>query len=328
MKKLIEDFSSNIEDGLKIASEIKLNPLVGEIHEIVICGMGGSGIGGRIVAMWLQSEMKYPVFSVHDYNLPAFVDKNTLVIASSYSGNTEETLICIEKAHENGARIIGITSGGKLEKYCGQKGEDCIIVPGGNPPRSALAFSLIQLVAIFTKLNFIGENSLKQFVSAKELIDQEKENIHNEALALAKEINNKQCVFYTSALYEGIAVRAKQQLNENAKLLCWHHVIPEMNHNELVGWGGGNDNYAAIFLDTQDWIPRNKKRFEISLEVIRKKTKNVFVVEAKGNNKIEKSIYLIHFVDWLSWYLSEMNNTDAMEIKVIDYLKNELSNFK
>ena len=106
-----------------------------------------------------------------------------------------------------------------------------------------------------------------------------------------------------------------------------HHVIPEMNHNELVGWGGGDDRFGALFIDTQDWNPRNNKRLEFSLEVVREKTKNVLVLKAKGNSVIERSLYIIHLVDWASWYLSELKSVDAMDIKVIDSLKSTLAKF-
>ena len=327
MHKLINEFPDNLEEGLKIARNAMLKPVAAEIHEIVICGMGGSGIGGKIVSLWLQDELKYPVILVQDYNLPNFVDENTLVIASSYSGDTEETLMSVEKAAEKGARIIAITSGGRLKDFCAERNFDYIIVPGGNPPRSAIAFSLIQLVAIFAKLGMVSETHLTSFENALKLIRKESDNIKSEARSLSTSLNGFIPIFYAGAKYEGIAVRARQQFNENAKTLCWHHVIPEMNHNELVGWGGGDERFAVVLFNTGDLIPRNQRRFEITMEVIRQKTPNVIVVDAMGESIIERSLYLIHLIDWASYFSAEQHKVDSMEIEVIDFLKNELSNF-
>ena len=145
MKDLIYAFPDNIKEAIDIAEASELKKPSNKITNIVMCGLGGSGIGAKMVANWLQDEMKVPVALVNDYTLPAYVDENTLVIGSSYSGNTEETTIAIEEAKTRGCHIIGICSGGKLEKFCKNNRYDCIVVPGGNPPRSALALSLIHI---------------------------------------------------------------------------------------------------------------------------------------------------------------------------------------
>ncbi len=328
MNKLIAEFPQNIVDALKIAANMKFSKPQHDIQNIVICGMGGSGIGGRLVAEWLEMEIKIPMLFVQDYDLPAFVNKNTLVIGSSYSGNTEETLSSVAQGLERGAHVVGICSGGLLETFCKENDLDVVIVPGGNPPRSALAFSVIQLISLLTQLGFISrERSLSDLEKGRKLIIAEKENIETEARQLAQFLKDKVIAIYAPSNYEAVAIRARQQFNENGKLLCWHHVIPEMNHNELVGWGGGDDRFGVLFLDTQDWKPRNNKRLEFSLEVVKGKTKHVMVLKAKGNSVIERSLYIIHVVDWASWYLSELTAVDAMDIKVIDSLKSTLAKF-
>src|SRR5690606_35191262 len=122
-----------------IASKATFKAPKNEIRNIVICGLGGSGIGGRMVSQWVQSELQVPISSFQDYDIPAFIDKHTLIIASSYSGDTEETLISVEQAHSKGAHVIAVCSGGKLQKFCKENEYDAVIVPGGNPPRTALA---------------------------------------------------------------------------------------------------------------------------------------------------------------------------------------------
>lgn len=327
MEKLIAAFPQNLIDALEIASKVSLKKPENAVHNIVVCGMGGSGIGGKIVTEWIQSELKVPVSLLQDYDLPAFVDQHSLVIGSSYSGNTEETLFAVKAAHEKGAHLIGITSGGEMHDFCRQENIDCIIVPGGNPPRSAVAFSIVQLVNIFVQLDMISAQNLEEIKISLNLLSNEKAAIQAEAKQIATFLFGKVGVIYSGPKYEAVAVRARQQFNENSKYLCWHHVIPEMNHNELVGWSGGDERFAVLFLNTRDLNPRNQVRYTITKDVIAKKAAGVMELTPNGTTQIQRSFYLIHLVDWASFYLSEMNKADIMDIKVIDYLKNELANF-
>lgn len=327
MDKLITEFPQNMLDALEIASKVQLKKPEYGIHNIIICGMGGSGIGGKIVSQWIQDEARIPVYLLNDYSLPAFVDKHTLVIGSSYSGNTEETLACVYKAQKRGSHIIGICSGGEMQRFCESEKLDCIVVPGGNPPRTAVAFSIVQLVNIFVQLGIISETNLKEIKLSHDLLMRELDKIHDKAKEIAAFLDGKVGVIYSGPEYEAVAVRARQQFNENAKYLCWHHVIPEMNHNELVGWGGGDDRFVVLFLNTQDLIPRNQKRYDISKDIIAQKAAGVMELDALGDSRIQRSFYLIHLVDWASYYLAEMKQVDIMDIKVIDFLKHELANF-
>jgi glucose/mannose-6-phosphate isomerase len=327
MDKLIAAFPDNLHEALEIASKVIFKIPDNPIHHIVVCGMGGSGIGGKIVAQWGLDDMSIPILSVQDYNLPEYVGKNSLVIGSSYSGNTEETLTTLHKSHEKGAHIIGICSGGEVQSFCAENKYDCVIVPGGNPPRTALAFSVVQLMNLFIQLGFMSPDRLKEIQESKAFLEVSMTQIKTEAKKLAGFIKDTVPVFYAASKYEAAVIRARQQFNENSKLLCWHHVIPEMNHNELVGWGGGDERFAAIFFDTHDLLPRNEKRLNITVEQVKKWTSRVAVYDVLGKNQIERTFYLIHLVDWASWYLSELKNSDAMDIAVIDYLKNELANF-
>lgn len=327
MDKLIAAFPQNMLDALTIAESQKFKQPTTTIHHIVICGMGGSGIGGRIVSQWIQDEVKVPVFILQDYDLPAFVNQHTLVIGSSYSGNTEETMTGVNEAKNRGAHIIGITSGGEMKAFCEANNYDVVIVPGGNPPRSATAFSIVQLMNIFVQLGLINAIRLSEIRSSHSLLLEHTSTIHQLAKDIAHFLYGKVGVIYSGPAYESIAIRARQQFNENSKYLSWHHTIPEMNHNELVGWGGGDDRFAVLMLHTNDLNPRNQKRFEITKETISKKAAGIMEIEAIGNSQIEKSFYLIHLVDWASYYLCDLNKADIMDIEVIDFLKDELSKF-
>ena len=325
MKQLIKSFPHQIKEALDIAAKASFKKSKSRIENVVICGLGGSGIGAKIVANWVQDEMKLPVILVNDYTLPAFASEQTLVIASSYSGNTEETLMAVESAHKNGCFIFGITSGGALQAFCNENGYDCVIVPGGNPPRSAVAYSLVQLVNYFVKMSFVSPDLIEQIENSISLLAEHDALIHVEAQNLANFLFGKVGVMYGETKYEGVVVRAKQQFNENAKYLLWHNVIPEMNHNELVGWGGGDDRFATVFFNAPDLHPRNQRRMEITKETIEKKCGALFNLYPKGGSLVERSIYYIHLVDWASYYLCELNQVDIMDIKIIDYLKVELA---
>src|SRR5574343_1306161 len=293
MDKLITAFPQNILDALAIAAAQNFQQPKAPIHNIAICGMGGSGIGGKIVAQWIENKVNIPVVIIQDYDLPAFIGKNSLVIGSSYSGNTEETMSGIKEAQKRCAHIIGITSGGEMKSFCESNKYDCVIVPGGNPPRSATAFSIVQLINIFVQLGFLDSSIIEEFKSSYQLLKDETESIHAIAKDVASFLFGKVGVIYSSPQYEAVAIRARQQFNENSKYLFWHHTTPEMNHNELVGWGGGDDRFKVLMLHTNDMNPRNQKRYEITKDIISKKAAGIMEIEAIGNTQIEKSFYLI-----------------------------------
>jgi len=327
MEKLISAFPANISEALEIAKRSKFKTPDREIQNIVICGMGGSGIGGKLVGKWIENEIGVPILFAHDYTLPAFVSKHSLVIGSSYSGNTEETLSTIYEAIEKGAHIIGVTSGGEMQAICEKNGFDCVIVPGGNPPRTALAFSLVQLLNIFSELGMISSERLNEMELARQLIVNDEANIKAKAHEVAQFLLGNVGVLYGTTIYEPALVRARQQFNENAKLLCWHHSLPEMNHNELVGWGGGDDRFASILFESEDIHPRNARRMEITKARIASMSSKNMTISPKGNSLIERSIYYINLVDWASLYLANLKKVDPIDIEIIDYLKAELAKF-
>ena len=325
MKELISRFPDNIHQAVEIA---KNNPLIvpkKDIENIVLCGRGGSGIGGKIIENWTSEALQVPCVCVSEYNIPSFVGPNTLFIGTSYSGNTEETLYSLNEAKSRGAVVVGITSGGALEQFCKENTYNYILIPGGNPPRSALAFSLVQLLHVLESFNLIADTHINSMTSAAELLENNQEEIHNSAQNIAKHLFGKVGIYYSETKYEGVVVRARQQFNENSKFLGWHHVIPEMNHNELVGWTGGDKRFAPVFLDASDIFERNRRRFEITRKAVEEKTGSVFTLQAKGKDLVERSLYFIHVLDWASFYLCEMNQADIMDIAIIDYLKGELS---
>lgn len=327
MQNLILDFPKHIKIALDLSARVALDKPDFDFKNVLILGMGGSGIGGVLVRNWISDDITIPVFCVHDYSIPAFVDDETLVIASSYSGNTEETLMALSQAQDNGAYIIGICSGGKLEAFCKEYKYPLLMVPGGNPPRTALGFSLVMLLTIFEKMELVTNRYSAMIQTAAQNVEHELESIQAQANDLAKFLSKRIPIFYATSHFEGVAVRARQQINENAKTLCWHHLVPEMNHNELVGWTGGNERYAPVFLLSQHELDRNLLRIQLSKDEMAARNCDTFTLKALGENKVEEAIYLIHIIDWASYYLSEMNDVDPIAIPAITLLKSELERF-
>jgi len=325
MKQYVADFAKHLEQALSIGEQSTFTVKPKEFDTILICGLGGSGIGGTIIAQLLAPQLNIPVIVNKDYHIPAFVNNRTLVIASSYSGNTEETLEMLTQAENKQAEIVAVSSGGKLLEICREKQYNYIQIPAGFPPRAAFGLSFPQLFFVLEKYGIINRSFIDDFTSAITLLKNTEAELCIEARQLAENLLGKIPVIYSAAPFEGVAVRFRQQLNENAKMLCWHHALPEMNHNELVGWAGGNDNLAVVFFRNNDDYYRTQKRMEINREIIEKYTPHIFEVYSKGTNTIEKSMYLIHLGDWVSVYLAEMKNIDAVEVDVITYLKGELA---
>lgn len=325
MKELIESVNKQIEEAFEIGKNAGFNIPQKKIDLVMICGLGGSGIGGKIISQLVAQELKVPVMLSNDYDVPACVNQNTLLIASSYSGNTEETLAAVRKAIAVNAEIAVITSGGELLEMAIDKNWNRLVVPKGQQPRAMLIYSLVQQLYILKNYGLIEGKEINQLNEISLFLSENKSNICDEAMRVAKFLHGKTPVIYAGSYFEGIATRFKQQLNENAKVLCWSHVLPEMTHNELVGWAGGNKDIAVVYLKTDFDHPRTNYRWEISKEIILKKTDSVTEIRAKGKDRVTQNFYLIHFTDWVSLYLSQLKNIDAVEVNVISHLKTEMS---
>jgi glucose/mannose-6-phosphate isomerase len=326
MKNLIETFSSQIEEAIRIGESINLPPLTKDIHNIAVFGLGGSAFGAEIVKDYVYDKINIPFTIYRGYTIPAALNSKTLAIFSSYSGNTEETLSAAHFAIKEEPHTVCITSGGLLQQYAIENKYGIINLPAGYPPRSACGFSIIQQLYTLFYYNLITDFR-SELDEALRII--KNFNDHELCKNLAQALHNKIPVFYCSDTLESIAIRFRQQINENAKQLCWHHVVPEMNHNELVGWelpAVAIQNSAVVFIQSSFDNPRVKLRFDINKGIIEKvNNNNCYLLSAKGSTLLAQLFYYIHFADWVSLYLAELNNVDPTPVKVIDYLKNELS---
>ena len=325
MKLLVEKFINQIKDAISIGENAELTKNKKPISNVLITGLGGSGIGGKIVSQSISNQLTVPVTLNNNYNIPAFVNENTLVIASSFSGNTEETLAALKIAQEKNAEIACITSGGKLLTIAKEKGYNYIVLPTERSPRAMLTYSLIQQFYLLFNYGLIDNEFKTNLQSSISLLEDNEANIKSMAKEVAQGLYGKTAVLYAAANFEGVVTRMRQQINENAKSLCWHHVLPEMNHNELVGWAGGKNEYAVVMLRSDFDHPRTSVRMDISKKIISDYTSTFFEFKAKGGSIIEQSLYLILFGDWVSVYLAELNKVDSIEVNVIDFLKGELA---
>lgn len=325
MRELIAGINDQISEAVRIGKSVEFKPNSGEIQNVLLCGLGGSGIGGTIVSQLLSSELSVPFVVSKDYKTPAFVSKNTLLIASSYSGNTEETIAAVEEGKAKGAEICVITSGGKLADMAKENGWNHAIVPGGEQPRAMLTYSLIQQLFMLHRYGLISDQHIKDIDAIPALIESKEKGIQEEALQVAKNLHNSMPVIYSDSSFAGVGTRFKQQINENSKELCWDHTLPEMTHNELVGWAGGKDFIAPVYLATDYDHPRTTHRWKISKEIISKYTSNITEIKAKGDSKIAQIFYLIHLTDWVSLFLSDIKNIDPAEVEVITFLKGEMA---
>ena len=325
MKGYIEGFIKQLELAFQIGSSAKFVVGGKQIKNVLICGLGGSGIGGAVVVKAALVEASVPVITCNDYHIPNFVDENTLVIANSYSGNTEETLSAVKKAQARNAQIACVTSGGELKAICEKNNYNHIVIPGGNPPRTCIAFSITEQLFILVKYGIFPESILTELKSTITLLKENDSEMRIEAKAVAKSLVNKLPVIYSTDKFEPVSIRFRQQLNENSKMLCWHNKFPELNHNEIVGWAEGNTNIAVLIFRNSDDFYRTQERMEFTKTIVGEKGASVTEVYSKGKSFIEKAFYLIYLTDWVSLYIANIKKIDPIEIEVIDALKNHLA---
>ncbi|MBC8045532.1 MAG: bifunctional phosphoglucose/phosphomannose isomerase [Fimbriimonadaceae bacterium] len=325
MDKYIETFPHQLMEAIRISETIRKIKTQKTINNIIITGMGGSGIGGAIVKEYVQDTIKIPIAINNSYTLPAYANKNTLVICSSYSGETVETVSALEHAIKNKCAIICITTGGAIEKIAEKNKILIIRIPGAMPPRTCLGYSIVAQLFILYKAGFIKKDFIPEIEAASKYLYSNTKSIRTSAKTLAKKLHNKIPLIYASVAMQSIGIRWKQQMNENPKMHSFANAISEMNHNELVGFHHENENMAIVFLRNADDDAQIKKRFDLSKKFIQKKVYAVFEVYSEGNSMLEKMFYLIHLGDWVSFYLAELRNVDAVKIEVLDKLKKELA---
>ena len=334
MYQSIWDFPENIVDAIELSENITLKNEYRDVNNIIIAGMGGSAIGGDVVYSLIKNEIKIPFVVNRGYDLPAWANSSTLIICSSYSGNTEETISILEEAKSLDAKVIGITTGGVLESLCKNYSFDFVNIPSGLQPRAALAFSFIPLLYILKKTSLINVEVSSWLKSSVDLIKSKRAEYSsdkeiNPVYQLANKLYNKLPIIYAdSGSLETVAVRLKGQICENSKILAYHSIYPEMNHNEIVGWENNKEyfsNYYVLWLIDEEMNSRNKSRKNIVSEILSDLNVSQQEIKVDGNSFKERFLLLIHYGDWLSYWCAILHNTDPSPVKNIQTLKNKLS---
>jgi glucose/mannose-6-phosphate isomerase len=333
MFEVLVNFNKQITEAVSIGKAVTIKENFPGVKNIVICGMGGSAIGGDLLRSVLQYEIKIPVYINRNYRLPAFADGNTLVIASSYSGNTEETLSAYEEAKVRGCKIICISSGGNLSLLAENEGRLLIKIPRGYQPRCAIAFSFFPLLILMNKLGFVSDKSMEieKIISRMKKRSSEYTllNENNPAIKIAHYLQGKYPVIYSSTDLLDIAnLRWRGQINENAKSLAFGSLLPEMNHNEILGWQENPElmkKLVIISLEDKDDHPQIKKRQKIMFSLISSFANMLVELEGKGDSLLERVFDLIHLGDWVSFYLAILYKVDPTPVEKINYLKSKLT---
>ena len=330
----IVNFHRQIAEGIKIGQGADLGQLRGKsFRNIILAGMGGSAIGGDLLRSFLKNELKIPFIIHRNYNLPAYADQDSLVICSSYSGGTEETLSAFATALAKGSSILCISTGGKLTDIARESNVPVIKIPSGMMPRAALGYSFTPILLVFGRLNLCKDYKNDLDECSKMLNEWSKdylfESSNNAAYELAVKLAGKIVVIYSGPDYfDTAALRFKGQIGENSKQLAFCSVFPEFNHNELVGWELAPsiaDNYIVIVLRDVADHPQVARRMDVVGRILKNRGVEVLELFSRGKGLLSRIFSLIQMADFASYYLALINHQDPTPIDLIQLLKKELS---
>ncbi len=329
IRTLIEGYPAQVVQAIALGKSQQLTAPANEIRQVVIAGLGGSGIGGSIVKTLTAQMLPAPLEILKSYDLPAWVGKHTLLLASSHSGNTEETLTVVQQAAQKGTKIVAITTGGQLADLAKSNGWDLVLMPFEKPcPRQFLAYSLIQQLYVLINLGLVPASLAADIDEGAALVQASQSTVQESAREIAAKCVNRLPFIYADERLGALALRFQQQINENAKQMAHVNVFPEMNHNELVGWrlpALHLQQSVVILLRSAHNHPRVDIRLAVCEPIFRKLTADVMHLQLQGNSLAAQTLHFIHLTDWVSYFLAEINGVDAYEIDVINHLKNELA---
>ncbi|MEA3344848.1 MAG: bifunctional phosphoglucose/phosphomannose isomerase [Chloroflexota bacterium] len=300
---------------------------------VLVLGMGGSAIGGDLLAALAARSSPVPIQVNRDYTLPDWVGDSTLVIGSSYSGSTEETLAAFKAARRRGCRLLALSSGGELADLARQYGAPWLHIPYKSQPRAALGYSLIFLIGLGQRMGLLPDQS-EALEEAIEVLNAQREEIgaqvpvaENQAKQLALELRDHLPVIYGAGILAPVARRWKTQINENAKSWALWEEMPEFDHNTVASFGLPKPLLKQIYtiaLTAPSMHPRHRLRFEISAELIAREGIAQKEIEAQGGAPLAQMVSAIQFGDYVSYYLAMLYEVDPTEIPNIQYLKRRL----
>jgi len=328
----IKDLPLQIKDAWKIVGAATLPPAYGDVRNITVLGMGGSAIGGEFAGALLADELKVPLNVHRDYGIPGYVGRDSLVIASSFSGNTEETLSGFEEAKKSGAKILAITTGGKLADEAKALRLPLITFGYHAQPRAALGYSLTLVMGALTKLGLVRDMA-KDIDAALADVAKLEERVHegartNEAKKMAIELAGKIPVIYGAAVMGVMARRVKDQLNENAKNWAHFDVMSELNHTAVVGFPHppiARDAQVVVLLRSERDNPRHKLRSDVTKELLDRSQIPHKDLQFDGGSLLSEVLQMTYFTDYVSFYVALLNGADPSPVTSIDDLKDRLA---
>src|SRR5438132_4174542 len=332
MLSRIKDLPKQVRDAWAIASKATIAPAYSDVRSIVVAGMGGSAIGGDLAAALLAEELKVPMSVHRDYGLPAYVGRDSLVIVSSYSGNTEETLSSFEEARKRGAKILALTTGGKIAELARASNYPIVTFSYKAQPRAALGYSLGLVLGVLSKLGFVRDLSDDIEAALSDLAKLE-ERVHegartNDAKKLALELHGRIPFAYGAGVRRWMARRVKGQWNENAKNWSAFDVMSELNHNAVVGFPNppiAREALVVLFLRSDRDNPRHKIRFDVTRELLDRASIQHKSLQFGGTNLLSEVLQMTLFTDYVSFYVALLNRADPSPNTACDYLKDRLA---
>lgn len=321
MKEVLVNFGNQLKDACNLEC-VKL-PNITEISNIIVCGMGGSAIAGDLLSCYLSNELKVPIIVNKGYGVPNFVNQNSLVFVSSYSGNTEETLSAYKLAVTYTKNVLCITSGGKLAEL---QPDFILRIPDGYQPRCALGWLFIPMVTALHRLGLINDK-IPEIIEVAQLILELGDKFSltdSNPFTIAKTLIDKLPIIYSDSKFSAVAMRWTTQINENSKQFAHYNVFSELNHNEIVGLGEPKIPTTIIILRDKSYNSRINLRIELTKRLFYSHT-DIYEVESQGESLLARIFYLIYLGDWVSYWLAVLKGVDPTPIERIEWLKKELS---
>lgn len=328
------------QDALGVAAkewqELSLSydfPSLSRPESVVFMGMGGSALAALLSKTWPGYNLPFEI--VRNYDLPKYINHTTLVIISSYSGNTEEAVAALEQALQSDAKIAVITSGGKLEEMVADNPSVTLAkLPQASQPRYAVFYNFKALLSLLEHCHILDTAMIEAEVSkTKDFLSVSAETLlptvptnDNPAKKLARELVGKTPVIYAGPSLAPAAYKWKISFNENAKNVAWWNQYPEFNHNEFLGWAAQPHDkpYEVIDLRSSFDSQRIRRRFELSDQMLSGRRPKAHVVEAQGQSLLDQLLWTVMFGDFVSIYLGILNNVDPTEVDLIENFKKRL----
>jgi glucose/mannose-6-phosphate isomerase len=334
MRERIKELPAQCQQAWQAAMDFNLPPHYANVDKVVILGMGGSAIGGDLLRSLAQSELKIPLIVHRDYGLPAFIDGRTLVIASSYSGNTEETLSAFEAALASGYKKLVITTGGKLQELAKANNIPVFKIDYESQPRAAIGFCFLPTLCFMQKLGLISDKTgdvTEAIQLLKKLSDNLDENSPqrlNPAKRLAQKLYGRLPVIFGAGITASVAYRWKTQINENSKAWGLSDVFPELSHNAAVGFSLPKEiasRIRVVLLGSPDFTDRIKLYYDVTGELLKRAGVSYEFVDAEGKSPLAQMLSLIMLGDFVSYYLAILYKVDPTSTKAINYMKERLA---